>query len=232
MIREDRIAAVRALAAFLAVASLQCAAAPFAANVGETRLVLDAPPGYADTTFTGSPRLQELAESLTPASNRILLFAISDGDLRRFSLGDPPEFRRYMLVATPRVTERERIDRPAFQRLADDALRGVRALPEDADIARHLEGQPVGARSTLAQLRRNPEVVSLLHGTRLEPTKIPRLFGADERQNFVLTTSTLMLARGKVLSLSVFTLYQSPEDAAWIRSLTESWVDQLQRLNK
>lgn len=194
-------------------------------------MVLDAPPGYADTTFTGSPRLQELAESLTSASNRILLFAISDADLRRFTLGDPPDFRRYLLVATPRSLEREHVAPPAFQRMTEDALRGFRALPPDGDLAKHLEGQPVGASSALAELRREPAAVSLLRGTRLEPTKIPRLFGTDERQNFMLSTSTLMLVRGKVLNLSVFTLYDSAEDAAWIRAMTNDWVDLLRRRN-
>jgi hypothetical protein len=227
--RMPRVRAALALAMSLFLCS--ALAAPFAVQVGESRIALDAPPGYADTTFTGSPRLQELAESLTPASNRILMFAVSDGDLRRFTLGDPPEFRRYMLVATPRTLERERVDPAAFKRMADDALRGLRP-PEGDDIAGYLEARPVGARNTLAELRRDPAVVALLHGTRLEPTKIPRMFSTEERQNFMLTTSTLMLARGKVLSLSVFTLYQSAEDAAWIRALTASWIDQLQRLNK
>lgn len=200
-------------------------------QLGDTRVVLDAPAGYADTTFTGSPRLQELAESLTSASNRILLFAVSDADLRRFTVGDPPEFRRYMLVATPRVMERERIAPPAFRRMAEDALRGFRALPEGTDLVRHLEGQPVGLPSPLAELRRDPSVVSLLQGTRLQPTKVPRLFGSDERQNFMLSTTTLMLVQGKALSLSVFTAYESAEDALWIRAATERWVDALQRLN-
>jgi hypothetical protein len=77
-------------------------AAPFAVQVGEARLGLDAPPGFSDTTFTGSPRLQELAEAITSPSNRILLFALSDGDLRKFMQGDPPDFRRYMTAVTPR----------------------------------------------------------------------------------------------------------------------------------
>lgn len=206
--------------------------APFAVQLGDTRVVLDAPPGYTDTTFTGSPRLQELAESLTSASNRILLFALSDADLRRFSVGDPPEFRRYMLVATPRTMERERVSPSAFQRLADEALPAFQPPPAGTDIARHLEGQPVGAGVPLAELLRQPTAVSLVLGTRLEPTKVPRMFGAEERQNFMLTTSTLLHLRGKALSLSVFSLYHSPEDAAWIRSVTEGWAEQLQRLNR
>ena len=195
-------------------------------------MVLDSPPGYADTTFTGSPRLQELAESLTSASNRILLFAISDADLRRFTLGEPPEFRRYMLVATPRTMEREHVAQAAFERMAEEALRGLRPPAGGGDIAQHLEAQPVGASTALAELRRDPAAVSVLRGTRLEPTRIPRMFGHDERQNFMLSSSTLMLVRGKVLNLSVFTLYDSADDAAWISSVTGRWIEQLQRLNR
>jgi hypothetical protein len=207
-------------------------AAPFAASLGDARVVLDSPPGYADTTFTGSPRLQELAESLTSASNRILLFAISDADLRRFTLGDPPEFRRYMLVATPRTLEREHVAQRAFERMAEEALRGLHAPAEGGDIAQQLQAQPVGASMALAELRRDPAAVSLLRGTRLEPTRVPRMFGHDERQNFMLSSSTLMLVRGKVLNLSVFTLYDSADDAAWIRTVTGRWIEQLERLNR
>ena len=106
---------VRAAIVLAAVLFLHGAlAAPFAIQVGEARLGLDAPPGFADTTFTGSPRLQELSETLTSPSNRILLFAISDGDLRKFTLGDPPDFRRYMIAVTPRDLERERLDQQRF----------------------------------------------------------------------------------------------------------------------
>ena len=98
-------------------------AAPFAVKVGAARLGLDAPPGFADTTFTGSPRLQEFAEALTSPSNRILLFAVSDGDLRKFTQGDPPDFRRYMIAVTPRDLEQERLDEQRFAEVAEAAIR-------------------------------------------------------------------------------------------------------------
>src|SRR3954469_10643223 len=97
------------LACLLAAVSVHCAAAPFAVQLGDTRLGLDAPPGFSDTGFTGSPRRQELAESLTSASNKILLFALSDADVRRFGQGDPPEAKRYMIVVTPKGMEHQRI---------------------------------------------------------------------------------------------------------------------------
>jgi hypothetical protein len=72
-----RLAAL-VLCSLLAGISSPGTAAPTSIPVGDTQVVLDAPSGYADTTYLGSPRLQDLAESLTPASNRVLLFAISD----------------------------------------------------------------------------------------------------------------------------------------------------------
>ena len=113
---------VRFLFAALLAVSLQCAAAPFAIRLGDTRVVLDAPPGFADTTFTGSPRLQDAAESLTSPSNRVLLFALTDGDLRRFTQGDVPDLKRLMIVSTPREFERDGVTAGAFGRLSAELL--------------------------------------------------------------------------------------------------------------
>lgn len=195
-------------------------------QVGEARLGLDAPPGFADTGFTGSPRLQELAETLTSASNRILLFAISDADLRRFTLGDTPEFRRYMMVAIPRVLEREHMTRGAFAALAEESLLGL-GNPASAtgDPIALLNGLPEGQPTVLAQLRKDAEAVSVLQGTRLPPA------ARSGKPLYGLATLSLVLLRGKPLNLSVYSTYESAADLEWIRSATVRWIDELQRLN-
>src|SRR5258706_9688285 len=149
------------LAAFLLMGS--AVAAPFAIQLGDTRLGLDAPPGFADTGFTGSPRLQELAESLPSASNRILMFAITDADLRRFTLGDMIEAKRYMIAVTPRALERERTTASAFAAFVGDSLRGLGAAPPagSSDYRKFLDAQQ-GRSTLLAELRRDPDTVSML----------------------------------------------------------------------
>jgi len=47
----------------------------------------------------------------------------------------------------------------------------------------------------------------------------------------VLSSTTLMLLRGKALSLSVFTQYEDPSDLEWIRVTTGRWIEELKRLN-
>lgn len=195
-------------------------------QLGEARIGLDAPPGFADTGFTGSPRLQELAESLTSASNRILLFAITDGDLRKFMVGDPPEFRRYMIAVTPKGLEHGRVTPTMFSHFVGDALRGLGpAASAGKDFSEYLDSQPEGRANLLAELRREPEIVSVLQGTRLPPRRFA------EKAPYMLSTTTLMLVRGKALNLSVYSAYDSPADVDWIRSITVRWIDELQRLN-
>ena len=99
MIRRKPLECRRVRILLLAAAALVikgALAAPFAVQLGDTRLALDAPPGFSDVQATGSPRLLDLAEALTSASNRILLFALEDGDVRRFTVGDSLELRRYV----------------------------------------------------------------------------------------------------------------------------------------
>jgi hypothetical protein len=220
------------LPGLLAGISPAATAAPISVPIGDTRIVLDAPSGYADTAYLGSPRLQDLAESLTPASNRVLLFAISDDDLRKFTLGDPPDYRRYMVAVIPKAQEREHLDEARFRSLADELRRGLHLPEAGADPVKLLEKQPVGKPAALAELRNEATAVSYLQGTRLPPTKIPGLFGGSERQNYMLSTSTLVYLHGRAIDLAVFTLFSSADDAAWVRAVTQRWIEDLQRLNR
>ena len=217
---------MRILAALLAAAAFDCAAAPFAVQLGDARVALDAPAGFADTAFTGSPRLQDLAETLTSASNRILLFAISDADLRRFMVGDQMELKRYMVVATPKGAERDSLGAAGFARMTGDSLRELGAAPAaGADYPKYLDAQPPGRASLLAELAREATVMSVLQGTRLPPQR------RNEPPVYVLSTTSLMLVRGKALNLTVYAAYETDLDVEWIRSITARWIEDLKRLN-
>jgi len=215
------------LAALLLAASPAWAwAAPFAVPVGSVRIGLDAPAGFADTTFTGSPRLQQIAQSLTSASNRILLFAISDTDLQRFMQGDQPLLRRFMIVVTPRALEDRSVTTDQFDAFAGDALRGLGKPPRQGDMLKYLDAQPPGKTSLLGELRRDTTVVSVLQGTRLPEQ---RMFGS--KPDYLFSTTTLLNLRGKALSLSVYTHFDSAQDLDWIKAVTARWIEELERLN-
>ncbi|MDA8108952.1 MAG: hypothetical protein M0015_10020 [Betaproteobacteria bacterium] len=225
MPRARWLPALAALLLGLASAPARCA--PFLVPLGDTRVALEAPPGFSDTGFLGSPRIDELAQSLTSASNHILLFAITDADLRAFMNGDRPELRRYMIAVTPRGLARRSVSLDEFAAFVSDALHGLGKPPGEVDYAKYLDGRPAGQASLLAELRTEPEVVSVLQGTRL-----PSQGSSDEKPRYLLSTTTLLLLRGKALSASVYTGYGGPADLEWIKYATERWIEQLQRINR
>ncbi len=223
-----RASLARSLAALaLALATAASAgAAPFALQLGTERIALDAPPGFSDTAFLASPRMQDLAESLTSASNRILLFAVTDADLRRFMIGDRPELRRYVIAVTPRGLEHERVTAAQFATLVEDSLRDLGKPAATVDYFKHLDAQPQGKASLLAELRREPGIVTVLQGTRL-----PSQGGWTEKPQYLASTTTLLLVRGKALQIAAYAGLDGPADVDWLKFITQRWIDELLRLN-
>jgi len=221
---------VRIFASLLAAFALNSAAAPVPATIGTERLVLDSPPGFSDSLHLGSPRLQELADTLATASERVLLFALTDADLRAFMSGDPPVFRRYMVIATPVRLEKERVDSALFATIVGDAMREMGPPAGSDDYVKHLDTQPEGRQSLLAELRRDADVVSVLQGARLLVRASK--FWESDKWRYIVSTHTMFLLRGKVLQLVIYSSYEGRQDLEWIRSTTQRWLEELVRLNR
>jgi hypothetical protein len=219
---------VRLILASLAAVSLQCVAAPFGMQVGDVRLALDVPGGFADAMPAGSPRMQDLAESFTPASSRVLVFALSDADMRRFNSGDAPELKQYLLIATPRATEQERMSLQAFERYVADGLRSL-GTPIEGDFTKVMEDRPAGEPTLIAEFRRDPDAISVLRAVRVPPSQ--GVLSWFKPSQYVLTSTSLVLLRGKPLTLSVTSGYESKADVEWLRTITLRWIDDLRRLN-
>jgi len=220
--------AVRPLLAALAAVSLQCLAAPFAMQLGDVRLALDVPGGFADAMPSGSPRMQELAESFTAASNRVLVFALSDADMRRFNAGDAPELKQYLLMVMPRAAEQERMSPQAFERYVADGVRSL-GTPIEGDFTKVMEDRPAGEPTLIAELRRDPDAVSVLRAVRLPPSQ--GVLSWFKPSQYVLSSTSVVLLRGKPLTLTVTTGYESKADVEWLRTITLRWIDDLRRLN-
>ena len=216
-------------AAPLAALSLQCAATPFVVRVGLERVVMDLPAGFADTVDLASPRLQDLAATLTSASNRVLAFGVTDADYRRFTNGEFLDFKRYVVAVTPKGLERNRVTPEQFNALVTDSLQQFGKPADAPDLVKFLEKQPIGRVNLLAELRKEPTVVSVLQGTRLPPLT-GRVF-EDNKPQYVVFSTTIFLAAGKALQLAVYSMHDNPADAEWVRYTTLRWIEELLRLN-
>lgn len=219
------------LAALLAALPLTGAAAPYTVRLGTERIALDALPGFTDTTDLASPRLQDLAASLTSPSNRVLLFALTDADLRRFQMGDPlDKKRRYVMAVTPKELERERVSADVFKAFVAESLRDLGKPEQFKDLPKFLEERPIGLANLLVEPKQGTTSVSLMQATRLTPLPGERMFDRSTPQYLVFTT-TFLLVRGKALILSVYTLFYDPADIDWLTLATQRWTDEVQRLN-
>lgn len=225
------IALARAALLALLLAAAPALAAPFAVQLGDIRIALDTPPGFADAAATGSPRVLELAESLTSASNRILLFGITDADFRRFSVGDTPEMRRYLIAVTPSAFERYFVSPKDFERYVADVTRGLGTPPAQTEFRKLLEAAPEGQPMALAELVREPALLSFMQGARLAPIEDQHIWSPEKPARYLLSTTTLLLLRHRALSLSIYTGYDSPADLDWLTHTTKRWVEDLKRLN-
>jgi hypothetical protein len=217
--------------ALLAALSLECAAVPFAVRIGPERIVLDAPPGYTDTGDLASPRLNDLAATLTSASNRILLFALTDADLRRFMAGEFLDAQSYLIAVTPKGLEHVRVGAEQFAELVHDALRDLGKPVTTTDYVKFLEAQPIGKANLLLELKREPTLVSVLQGTRLPPVPGEKFWQSSKLQYLYFTT-TLMLIRGKALRLDFYAVSEGTADLELLKYITERWVLELRRLNR
>jgi hypothetical protein len=219
------------LAALLAALPLTSAAAPYTVRLGAERIALDTLTGFSDTTDLASPRLQDLAQTLTSPSNRVLLFALTDGDLQRFTQGDQlDKKRRYTMAVTPKALERERVSPEAFKTFALESQRDMGKPEEVKDLPKFLESRPMGMATLLAELRRDASAITLMQATRLQPLPGKTFIDRDTPQ-YLLFTTTFMLVRGKALILTVYTLYDDPADMDWLKAASRRWADELQRLN-
>jgi len=143
---------------------------------------------------------------------------------RRFSAGDAPELRRYLLVATPRAMERESVGLSQFRAFAADAVRTMGNPVEPPDLRGYLDGIPVGRTVLLRELQHTPVIVQLLAASRLPPR-------TESEPEYLLYTHTLMLLRGKALQVSVYTRFATAADRDWLLGLTQRWTGEIQRLN-
>jgi hypothetical protein len=231
------MASMRMVAALVALVAplvaFQCAAAPFTVRLGAEKIVLDSPPGFSDTGDLASPRLNDLAATLTSASNRILLFALSDADFRKFTQGDRLDWNRYMIAVTPKGLENVRVTPEQFARFVADSVRGLGSPAKPADVIKFLDKEPEGKLNLLEEDKPEPTVVSVLQASRLPP--LPgETFWQSGKPQYLFYTTSMFLVRGRALQISVYLIAenQAQLDLEWLKTTTQRWREELLRLNK
>jgi hypothetical protein len=150
--------------------------------------------------------------------------------MRRFNSGDAPELKQYLLVVTPKALEQERMSAADFDRYVRSGMQGM-GKPVEGDFTKVLEARRPGELVLISELARDPDALSVVRGLRLPPAESGGLFSTAKPSQYVLSTTTVILLRGKALTLSVTSGYEGRADLEWLRTTTLRWIEELRRLN-
>ena len=84
----------------------------------------------------------------------------------------------------------------------------------------------------LAELHREPALLSFMQGARFDAAEKRFFWEETVPTAYLLSTTTLLLLRDRALSLSIYTGYGNQEDAAWLKQTTKRWIEELKRINR
>lgn len=150
--------------------------------------------------------------------------------MRRFNSGDAPELKQYLLVVTPKSLEFERMSAATFDRYVAEGRKGM-GTPIEGDLTKILEARPPRELVLAAELPREPDAMAVIRAQRVPPAEAGGMFSSPKPSQYVLSSTAVVLLRGKPLTLTVTTGYERKADLDWLRETTQRWIEELRRLN-
>ncbi|MDD2944061.1 MAG: hypothetical protein PHC51_13980 [bacterium] len=230
-----------ALLAMIVPAVGQTFGNPTSHRVGVETIVVPTPTNFLETS-KNAPEMWESAKTFTTASVRVLAHYAPESELKTFIAGGEVRLSQYMYVQTPVRAEGIATTQAQFDKLRT----GVIALQNDiaAKISPKLKEEV--ARASKEFGARQGEPISVKFGE-IAPLSIDRndtkaliyttLMSVASSQSDashegnILSSTAFIFAKGKVLTLSVNRVMNSPRDVQIVRSFASEWVSAILAAN-
>lgn len=203
--------------------------------VGLALVEMPVPEGFADG-LRGLPPMRQLAERMTPPSNRLLALFVSEADRQRLDAGQSPVLERYFMAQTLRQAENETLGladfgnvremlrtqyqtmfkslAPAFQQMLDQAAGSLqRAAGLDTLSLK------IGEMQGLEIFDDRPSSISLLAVTKYAV----QANGRTEEIPMAIGITTAVLKR-KLVYFYAYSTYRAPADLDFVRKSTLAWL--------
>ncbi len=217
-------------AAFLLTATV-AGAAPVKVTVGGKTLDIPLPAGFVDTA-TAAPQLKQLGEKqFVSQDSRLLVYGVEQAGLERLKKNQGVPIQRYLQVQIPRQLENASATTADFAELKKLVVQQnadlgkpesqLAALPKgklgELTAEKAKLSQP-GAPLTIGVLRDDPRSLTVLTLSRFE-TK-----AGKTTTIYVLTATSHILVKDKLLHFYLYTDYLKPADAEWLRETSDAWL--------
>ncbi|MBS4097209.1 MAG: hypothetical protein KGZ83_10295 [Sulfuricella sp.] len=200
-------------------------------TVGGKNLDIPLPAGFVDTA-TAAPQLKQLGEKqFVSEGSRLLVYGVEQTGLERLKKGQSIPLQHYLQVQVPKQLEEASATPADFAELKKVVVQQNAALgkPEsklgalskgklgELVDAQAKQVQP-GAPLTLGVLRDDERSYTVLTLSRFE-TK-----AGKNPTVYVLTATSYVLFKDKLLHFYLYADYLKPADAEWLRETSDAWL--------
>lgn len=234
---------MRPLVTLLLALAFATAAQAVPIDVQGVRLEIPIPKGFGDPS-RAMPVARTLAETLTPAGNRLQLVFLSDADLKLAKAGGEAQWDRYLMVQTTMKIESVNVSDSEFEKFRNVFAQRQAVLLEENKEA--IQRQLVGASEKYSQAAGGPAFSLTLGQT------IPLGVFANTRNGFAYgslvkysvqisgqTVEQPMVAamaaaniRHKMIFLNAYSMYRTQKDIDDVKRTVESWLAAVEAANR
>ena len=191
-------------------------------EVGGVKIDVQAPIGFHEISSL-SPETRNLAETMTPPSNRLLAIFVSEDDLGRIMKGEAPEFGRYMLLQVFRELENTNISNGQFRQLVAQIKEQQNTLSKEYELSQKMK---IGEQVPLGVFFEQSNAIGFASMVKYQAE------AEGEKLDYVVAGGTSFIrVKQKVLYAYVYGTYENQDDLNWVRSKSREWVDSLLTFN-
>lgn len=211
---------------------------PVKLKVGEQNLSIPLPAGFVDTA-SAAPQLKQLGEKqFVTEGSRLLVYGVEQAGLERMKKGQGAPIQRYLQVQVPKQLEGASATPADFAEVKKLVMQQNPALGKPESQLTKLPKGKLGALTdekakqaqpgsplTLGVLADDERSLTALTLTRYD-TKAGTTGSVT-----VLTATSHVLVKDKLLHFYLYADYLKPGDADWLREAADAWIKAVLKAN-
>lgn len=192
-------------------------------KIGEVAIEIPLPGGFERADGV-SPALDEKWLGLAPLSNRLLATFAMSSDLKFLKQAKPKTFRRYMIAQTLKESENTEITAAEFETII---LALAKQFEDDgSSLAQSTEAvnEEWASRAIKAKAG-DAQSLGILHRSKrsIDFGIMQKSQVGEAAATTMISANSMVLVRGKVVYLYVYSEFESPEDIVWARKTLKAW---------
>ncbi|MFZ6798769.1 hypothetical protein [Undibacterium sp. Di24W] len=204
------------------------------AKIGAKAIAIPVPKDFSDPSLM-FPKLRQLGEAMTPPSNRLLAFFISDDDAKAMLAQAEPQLHRYFLVQTLRAKEDSTMSAQVFAGVRDQLKNQYKKILDDnaarmqSEMNKAVErldqnGQVKNISMKLGELQVREVIDDERFVALIAKTLVQVMVSGEAKEIPMVLGLTTTMIEGKIVYFFSYSRFDSDEDMNWIKTKNLEWL--------